>query len=118
MWLADWMAVVWSLMYTLARRAVGLMVLRSRGDAARDVELRVLRHQVAVLRRQVARPHLEPQDRVLLAALSRGLPRQRWEVFFVAPATLLRWHRALVARRRTYPASVPDGPAPGPRSGT
>jgi hypothetical protein len=88
-WQADWMAVIWSLMYTLTRRAVGLMVLRLRGDAAKDVELLVLRHQVAVLRRQVDRPRLEPRDRVLLAALSRVLPRHRWEAFFVTPATLL-----------------------------
>jgi hypothetical protein len=98
---ADWLAVIWSLMYTLTRRAVGLMVLRLRGDAAKDVELPVLRHQVAVLRRQVGRPCLEPRDRVLLAALSRVLPRQRWDVFFVTPATLLRGHRELAARKWT-----------------
>jgi putative transposase len=108
---ADWLAVVWSLMYTLTRRAVGLMVLRLRGEAAKDVELLVLRHQVAVLRRQVARPRLEPGDRVLLAALSRVLPRPRWDVFFVTPATLLRWHRELVARKWTYPRKRPGRPS-------
>jgi hypothetical protein len=71
----------WSLMHVLTRRAVDLMVLRLRGDLAKDVELLVLRHQV--LSRQVARPHLRPCDRVLLAALSRVLPRQRWVAFVV-----------------------------------
>jgi putative transposase len=85
--------------------------LRLRGDAAKHVELLVLRHQVAVLRGQVARPHLQPSDRVLLAALSRVLPRQRWAAFFVTPATLLRWHRELVARRWTHPHRRPGRPS-------
>ena len=83
------------------------MVLRARGCSARDVELLVLRHEVSVLRRQVARPALQPADRVLLAALSR----ERWGAFFVRPATLLRWHRDLVARRWTYPRKRPGRPS-------
>nr|WP_235015074.1 hypothetical protein [Parafrankia sp. Ea1.12] len=63
--------MVWSLLYALTRNALGLMLLRVRGDTAKDVELLVLRHQVAVLRRQVHRPALEPKDRMILAALSR-----------------------------------------------
>ena len=63
----------------------------------------MLRHEVAVLRRQVARPALRPTDRALLAGLSRLLGRRRLGQFFVQPQTLLRWHSDLVRRRWTYP---------------
>jgi transposase InsO family protein len=69
-----------------------------------------LRHQVAVLRRQVRRLDLEPVDRVVLAGLSKLLPRARWAAFFVTPATLLGWHRNLIARRWTYPSRRPGRP--------
>jgi transposase InsO family protein len=78
-------------------------VLLARGDAAKDLELLVLRHQLAVLRRQTPRPRLERADRALLAAVSRVLPRARWSCFFAQPQTLLRWHRRLVAGAWTYP---------------
>ncbi|SQD94095.1 hypothetical protein FMEAI12_2260008 [Parafrankia sp. Ea1.12] len=106
---AGWMVMVWSLLHALTRNALGLMLLRVRGDTAKDVELLVLRHQVAVLRRQANSPTLEPADRVILAALSRLLPRARWGSLFVTPATVLRWHRDLLARKWTYPRKTPPG---------
>jgi putative transposase len=69
----------------------------------KDLELLVLRHQLAVLRRQVPRPKFEPTDRAPLAAVSRVLPRARWSCFLVKPDTLLRWHRRPVAGVWTYP---------------
>ncbi|MGI5153073.1 hypothetical protein ACQEVC_42995 [Plantactinospora sp. CA-294935] len=82
-----------SLVYLLLRQILQMLIQLARGDGAKDVELLVLRHQVAVLRRQIYRPELRQQDRFVLAALSRLLPRERWSAFFVTPATLLRWHR-------------------------
>jgi hypothetical protein len=67
----------------------------------------MLRHEVAVVRRQIHRPALEPADRAVLAGLARLLPRQRLANLFVQPATLLRWHRNLVANRWTYPHGGP-----------
>jgi putative transposase len=91
------------LAYLTLCRSIQLLALLARGDAAKDLEIRVLRHQLTVLRRQVPRPRLQPADRALLAAVSRVLPRARWSCFFVKPETLLRWHRRLVAGAWTYP---------------
>jgi len=63
----------------------------------------VLRHQVAVLQRQVTRPRFEPDDRVILTAFARVIGRERWSIFLVKPDTPLRWHRRLVANHWTYP---------------
>jgi site-specific recombinase XerD len=90
-----------SLMYLLLRQILQMLTQFARDGGAKDVELLVLRHQVAVLRRQVHRPDLQPADRVVMAALSRLLPRQHRAAFFVTPATLLRWHRQLIARHWT-----------------
>jgi putative transposase len=88
------------------RRLVGLLGLGPSPDA-KDVEIAVLQHQLAVLRRQVTRPRYTPSDRLVLAWLAKLLPRARWSLFLVTPATLLRWHRDLVARRWTYPHAGP-----------
>ncbi|WP_176731892.1 integrase [Micromonospora rhizosphaerae] len=91
-----------SLMYLLLRQVLQMLTQLARDGGAKGVEILVLRHQVAVLRRQVHRPNLEPADRVVLAALSRLLPHPQWAAFFLTPATLLRWHRQLIARQWTY----------------
>jgi putative transposase len=91
------------LTYLMLCRTIQLLALLVRGDAANHLEILVLRHQLAVLHRQVPRPRFEPADRALLAGLSRVLPRARWSCFLVRPETLLRWHRRLVAGVWTYP---------------
>jgi putative transposase len=89
--------------YRLVRLVIDLLVLRGRKDRSKDVEILVLRHQLAVLRRQIARPRFEPDDRVLLSALARVLGRDCWSMFLVRPDTILRWHRRLIADHWTYP---------------
>jgi putative transposase len=91
------------LRYLLFCQALRWLVLLARSSAAKDAELLVLRHEVAVLRRQVARPRLDWADRALLAGLARLLPRPNRRGLFVRPETLLRWHHDLVRRRWTYP---------------
>jgi len=87
-----------------------LVILLARSDDAKEIELLALRHEVTMLRRQVKRQSFDPADRAILAALSRLLPRSRLTSFGVTPATLLAWHRRLVARRWTYPHRRPGRP--------
>jgi transposase InsO family protein len=87
-----------------------LLVGRRRSTFAKDIELLVLRHQLAVLRRQQPRPPVRPADRAFLAALTRVLPSARQRGLIVTPQTLLRWHRALVRRRWTQPRQSPGRP--------
>src|SRR3954454_6781738 len=104
-----------SLAYQILRQILRMLTQLARDGGAKEVELLVLRHEVAVLRRQVHRPQLQPADRVVFAALSRLLPRARWSAFFVTPATLLRWHRQLLARHWRYPHARPGRPAIDPQ---
>ncbi len=99
-----------SLVYLLFRRALAVAALRVRSREFKELEIVVLRHELAVLRRQVARPRLEETDRVFLAAASRLLSGAGWQSFFVRPETLLGWHRQLVRRRWTYAGRRPGRP--------
>jgi putative transposase len=85
--------VLSQLAYVMLCRSIQLLALLARSEAAKDLEILVLRHQLAVLRRQLARPKLEPADRALLTASSRVSPRSRWSCCLVRPETLLGWHR-------------------------
>ena len=88
-----------SFLYLSLRKLIELAALRPRSPEYKELEIVVLRHELAVLRRQVHRPDLRPTDRIFLAAAARLLPRWRWSAFFVTPQTLLAWHRRLLARR-------------------
>src|SRR5947207_5385119 len=94
---------MFSVVYLLVRRLLGCLMVLARGAVSKDAELLVLGHENAVLRRQIGRVRYQPGDRLWLTALSWLIPWRRWgEVFMVTPATLLAWHRRLVARKWDY----------------
>ena len=100
------------LAYLLLARVLSWLALLARSDATKDVEILVLRHEVALLRRHNPHPILTWVDRAFLSALGRLLPTQLRQLRLVSPRTLLRWHARLVARRWTYPRRY-HPPIPG-----
>ena len=94
--------------YRLVRLVLDLLVLRGRRDRSKDVEILVLRHQLAVLKRQVPRPRFEPTDRAVLTAFARVLDRDRWSIFLVKPDTIL----ALASTPRREPLDLPASARP------
>ncbi|MGH3937117.1 MAG: hypothetical protein ACRDTG_00550 [Pseudonocardiaceae bacterium] len=91
------------LLYLIFLQLVGLLVLLTRSSASKDIELLLLRHEVAVLRRAHPKPRLDWADRAVLAALVRRLPPMLRGYRLVTPGTILRWHRRLIAKKWTYP---------------
>ena len=100
------------LAYLLMIRLFGWLTLLARNDTSKDVEILVLRHEVAVLRRQVARPKPDWADRAVIAALARLLPRHLRLHRIVTPGTLLAWHRHLIKNKCTFPNTSGRPPVP------
>ena len=98
--------MLFRLAYLLMVRSFGWLSLLARSDTSKDAEILVLRHQIAVLRRQVARPKPDWADRAVIAALTRLLPRHLRLHRIVTPGTLLAWHQRIVKNKWTYPDTL------------
>jgi hypothetical protein len=107
--------VTFRLLYLILIRLCGWMALLPRSDNAKNIEILVLRHQIAVLHRQVRSPRLTWADRAFLAALARRISgaRRRQLSLIITPRTLLRWHAEMVRRHWTYPRRTPGRPRTG-----
>jgi len=103
--------VALSFLYRLLRRVFELIFVHRMDEVAKNAEILVLRHQLAVLRRQVTRPRFTWSDRAFVALLAGLVPRERWGSFLITPRTILDWHRRLVRKRWTYPHRRPGRPA-------
>src|SRR6266566_7597521 len=100
------------LLYLIFVRVCGWLALLARSTTAKDAELLVLRHEVAVLRRGNPRPRLDWADRAILAALIRRLPKPVTHHRLITPGTILRWHRRLLAKKWTHPNWTGSPPLP------
>jgi transposase InsO family protein len=105
--------LLWSFVYLVVRNLFALVWLLGRPRRSKELEILVLRHELAILRRQGSRPKPTRADRALLASLSRLLHQTAWASFSFKPETLLRWHRQLIARRWTYSHRRPGRPPLG-----
>jgi hypothetical protein len=104
--------VLFRLVYLLMIRSFGWLALLRRSITSKDVEILILRHEVAVLRRQIARPKPDWADRAVIAALARQLPGHLRLHRIVTPGTLLAWHRRLVKNTWSYPNTIGRPPVP------
>jgi putative transposase len=99
------------LIYQVFTKLLSWMMLHARSNTANEIEILVLRHQLAVLQRHIPRPRINWTDRAVIAALARLLPARGRRGLLVTPTTILRWHRHLVRRRWTTPYTRPGRPA-------